>query len=159
VAAHALPRMQSVTSKVKPIPLGYHSITPILRVEGAPRLIDFLKQAFQAEERERFMTPDGRVSHAEVKIGDSVLMISDVDEKWKPMPGSLNLYTEDTDAVYRRALAAGATSLMEPADQFYGDRSAGVKDPFGNEWWFSTHMEDVSPEELQRRMKAFHEKR
>jgi len=159
VAAQTLPRMQSVTSKIKPIPAGYHSITPILRVEGAPRLIDFLKQAFQAEERERFMTPDGRVSHAEVKIGDSVLMISDVDEKWKPMPGSLNLYTEDTDAVYRRALAAGATSLMEPADQFYGDRSAGVKDPFGNEWWFSTHMEDVSPEELQRRMKAFYEKR
>jgi uncharacterized glyoxalase superfamily protein PhnB len=150
--------MQSVTSKVKPIPVGYHSITPILRVEGAPRLIDFLKQAFQAEERERFMAPDGRVSHAEVKIGDSVLMISDVDEKWKLMPGSLNLYTEDTDNVYRRALAAGATSLMEPADQFYGDRSAGVKDPFGNQWWFSTHVEDVSPDELQRRMKAFYEK-
>ncbi len=148
--------MQSVTNKVRPIPLGYHSITPILRVEGAPRLIDFLKQAFQAEERERFMDPDGRVTHAEVKIGDSVLMISDANEEWKPMPGSLNLYTEDTDAVYRRALGAGATTLMEPADQFYGDRSAGVKDPFGNQWWFSTHAEDVSPEEMQRRMKALY---
>ena len=151
--------MQSVTSKLRPIPIGYHSITPILRVEVAAKLIDFLKQAFQAVERERFMAPDGRVSHAEVKIGDSVVMISDANDEWKPMQASLNLYTEDTDAIYTQALEAGATSLMEPADQFYGDRSAGVKDPFGNQWWISTHMEDVAPEELERRMKAFYAER
>lgn len=151
--------MQSATSKVKPIPQGYHSITPILIVEGAPRLIDFLKQAFQAEERERFIGPDGRVSHAEVRIGDSVVMMSDANDEWKQMPARIQLYTEDTDAAYRWALEAGATSLREPGDQFYGDRTAGVKDPVGNQWWISTHKEDVSPEELQRRMKASYAER
>ena len=146
--------MQSVTSKAKPIPQGYHSITPILIVEEAPRFIDFLKQAFRAEERERFVAPDGRVSHAEVRIGDSVVMMSDANDEWKQMPARIQVYTEDTDAAYRRALEAGATSLREPADQSYGDRTAGVKDPFGNLWWISTHVEDVSPEEMQRRMKT-----
>ena len=146
--------MQSVTSKVKPVPEGYHSVTPYVTVEGAPKLIDFLKEVFHAEERERMLTPEGRVSHAEVKIGDSIMMLSDPSAQWTPVPASAYVYVDDTDAAYNRALKAGATSMLEPADQFYGDRNAGVRDQWGNRWWIATHVEDVSPEEMQRRMKA-----
>jgi uncharacterized glyoxalase superfamily protein PhnB len=140
---------------VKLIPDGYHSITPYLIVPGVARLLDFLKEAFGAEETHPRMTrPDGAVMHAEVRIGDSRLMMGEPGGNWTPMPGSLYLYVPDTDAVYRRALAAGATSLMEPADQFYGDRNAGVKDPSGNSWWIATHKEDVSHEEMVRRAQA-----
>ncbi|MGH2360944.1 MAG: VOC family protein [bacterium] len=139
---------------VKPIPDGYHTVTPYLIVEGAARLIDFLKQAFAAEERERMNTPDGTIMHGEVKIGDSIVMMGDAGPGFAPMPGSIHLYVTDTDATYRRALQAGATSVMEPADQFYGDRSAGIKDPLGNIWWIATHKEDVSREEIARRAAA-----
>jgi PhnB protein len=140
---------------VKPIPDGYHAITPYLVIEGAGKLIDFLKQAFDAQETFRMPTADGTIMHAEVKIGDSNLMMGDASEQHKPMLGSLYLYVKDADAVYKRALQAGATSLMEPADQFYGDRHASVKDPCGNTWWIATHKEDVSPEELKKRAEAF----
>ncbi len=146
--------MQSVTSKVKPIPEGYHSVTPVLSVEGASRLIDFLKQVFYAEEKERFTGPDGRVAHAEVRIGDSIIMLSDATAEFPAIPSMLNIYMEDTDAAYKRALKAGATSLREPSNQFYGDRTGGVKDASGNQWWIATHLEDVSREELEKRMKA-----
>ena len=139
---------------VKPIPEGYHSVTSYLLVEDVARLIDFLKQAFQATEMHRMSRPDGRVGHAEVKIGDSMVMMGEAQGDWKPMPATLYLYVEDTDAVYRQALAAGAASIMEPADQFYGDRNAGVKDPCGNVWWIATHIEDVSREEIARRAAA-----
>jgi PhnB protein len=99
----------------------------------------------------RFSGPDGTVGHAEVRIGGSPVMMGEARGPWPAMPCAIYLYVNDTDAVYRRALAAGATSLMEPADQFYGDRNAGVKDPCGNFWWIATHKEDVSPEELQAR--------
>lgn len=139
----------------KPIPEGYHTVTPCLVAEGAGRLIDFLKQAFGAEERFRMARPDGGVMHAEVKIGDSMVMLGDANAEWKAVPGVLYLYVEDADAVYQRALDAGATSIMAPVDQFYGDRHGGVKDFAGNLWWIATHKEDVPPDELRRRAEAF----
>ena len=139
---------------VKPVPHGYHCVTPYLAVQGALRLIDFVKQAFDAQEIEHMNRPDGTIAHAEVRIGDSMVMIADAAPPWKPMPTGLYLYVNDTDATYQRAMQAGATSLMEPADQFYGDRNAGVEDPCGNYWWIATHKEDLSPEELARRAQA-----
>lgn len=136
---------------VKPIPAGYHSITPYLVVEDVARLIDFLKQAFGAAEIHRMLRPDGRVGHAEVQIGDSRMMLGAAQGQWKPMPCALYLYLENCDTVYQQAIKAGATSIMEPADQFYGDRHGGVTDPCGNQWWIATHIEDVSPEEIARR--------
>ena len=146
--------MQSVTSKVKPIPEGYHSLTPIVSVEGASSLIDFLRQVFDAEEEERFTGSDGRIRHAEVRIGDSIIMINDATPEFPAVPAMINVYTEDVDAAYKRALREGATSLREPSDQFYGDRTGGVKDQYGNQWWIATHVEDVPQEELGKRMKA-----
>jgi uncharacterized glyoxalase superfamily protein PhnB len=146
--------MQSVTSKVKPVPEGYHSLTPIVTVEGATRLIDFLKHVFDAVEEEVYKGPDGRVIHAELTIGDSIIMISDANPQFPALPAMINVYVEDVDSTYQRALKAGATSLREPSNQFYGDRTGGVKDQFGNQWWIATHVEDVPQEELERRMKA-----
>lgn len=94
---------------------------------------------------------DGTIQHAEVKIGDSIVMLAEACDPWKPRPSMLYLYVNDVDATYQRAIEAGATSLREPATHFYGDRSGGVEDPTGNHWWIATHVEDVSPEELQRR--------
>ncbi len=138
----------------KPIPDGYHTVTPYFAVEGATQLLTFLKQAFHAEELSCTTRPDGTIANAEIKIGNSVVMVSESTPQWKPMPGSTYLYVEDTDATYQRSLEAGATSFIEPADQFYGDRMAGVKDACGNYWWIATHIEDVAPEELQRRTEA-----
>ena len=139
---------------VKAIPEGCHTVTPYLTVQGVPKLIDFLKQAFEAREIERVPGPDGTIGHAEVRIGDSVVMMGEARGELQPMPSAIYLYVNDADAVYKRALQAGATSMMEPADQFYGDRSAGVKDSSGNLWWIATHKEDVPPEELKKRAEA-----
>ncbi len=140
---------------VKAIPQGYHSVLPYLTVEGAARLIDFLKQAFNAQEGpRRTVRPDGTIAHAEVKIGDSFVWLGDARGEWKAMPSALYVYVDDADATYKRAIEAGATSLMEPSDQIYGDRMGGVKDPAGNYWWIATHKEDVSPEEMDRREAA-----
>lgn len=137
---------------VKPVPEGYHSATPYLIVPGVAKVIDFLKQTFDAKEsHERMSRPDGAIMHAEVKIGDSPIMLGEPMGQFPPMPASIYVYVADTDACYQRALKAGATSLMEPADQFYGDRNAGVRDPAGNVWWIGTHIEDVAPEEIARR--------
>ena len=136
---------------VQPIPEGYHTVTPYLIVSGVPQLIDFLKQAFGAEEMVRMAQSDGTIGHAEVKIGTSRVMMGEAGGEFKPMPTMLHLYVEDTDAVYQRALQAGATSLMEPTDQFYGDRMSAVQDAFGNQWWIATHIEDVSHEEIAKR--------
>lgn len=144
-------------SPVKPIPDGYHSIQPYLHIRGAAEAIEFYKRAFGATERLRMAQPDGRIGHAELQFGDSVVMLADeFPERGIYSPAhfggsgtSLMFYVEDCDAVYREALAAGAKSLREPADQFYGDRSAGVEDPFGFQWWLGTHIRDVSVEELQ----------
>jgi len=141
-------------SQVKPIPDGYHTVTPVLMVNNAAKLLDFLTQAFGARERERYADPDGKILHAEVTLGDSIVQLSDATGEWKPVQVPLLLYVTDTDATYRRALKAGATSMREPMDAFYGDRTAGVKDSFGNSWWIATHQEDVSREELERRAEA-----
>ena len=138
---------------VKAIPDEYHSIQPYLIVKGAAKFIDFMKEAFGAEETFRMPGPDGSIGHAEVRIGDSVVMLSDATVLG-PMPATLLLYVEDCDAVYKRALAAGGRSEREPADQFYGDRSAGVNDAFGNRWWIHTHVEDVPPDEMAKRAAA-----
>lgn len=128
---------------VKPIPDGYHTVTPYLIVGDVAGLIDFLQQAFDAEETERMQQPDGRIMHAEVRIGDSAVMMGEANDDVAPMPAMLHLYLEDCDDAYRRALSAGATSLREPTDEFYGDRTAGVLYAFGNQWWLATHIEDV----------------
>ena len=140
---------------VKPIPDGYHHITPYLVVPGVATLLDFLTQAFEAQELHRLPRPDGTIMHAEVRIGDSRVMMGEPMGDAPPLLGSLYLYVNDVDAVYTRALHAGATSTSAPADQFYGDRSAGIKDPIGNQWWIATHKEDVSPEEITKRAEAF----
>ena len=140
---------------VKPIPNGYHTVTPYLVVRGAAKTIEFMKKAFGAEALfEPLRRPDGLIMHAEVKIGDSPVMISDATEQHPPMPAMLHLYVPDVDAVFKRAVSAGGTSVMEPMDQFYGDRSGGVKDPAGNHWFIGTHKEDVAPQELKRRAEA-----
>jgi uncharacterized glyoxalase superfamily protein PhnB len=140
--------------KVQPIPEGREHIMPILTVDGCSKFIDFLKQAFAAQESEVYPGPNGKIMHAELRIGPSIIMTSDVNDEFGPAPTRLQLYVEDVDEVYRRALTAGATALREPADQFYGDRSAGVQDQFGNQWWLASHIEDVSPEEIGRRAAA-----
>jgi uncharacterized glyoxalase superfamily protein PhnB len=118
-----------------------------------------MKEAFGAQhDREPTKRPDGSIMHATLKIGDSMLMVSDASEHAKASPVMLYLYVPNADAAYQRALKAGATSVMEPADQFYGDRSGGVRDAAGNQWFFGTHIEDVSPTELQKRGAAFAKK-
>ena len=136
---------------VKPIPDGYHSVTPYLVVNGAAEVIDFLKRAFGAQEIMRMPGPNGTIGHAEVKIGDSVVMMADAGGPYPARPGNILLYVPNVDEVYRRAVEAGGKSEREPADQFYGDRSAGVIDAAENRWWIATHIEDVLPDELERR--------
>ena|SRR5437016_1170607 len=136
---------------IKPKPDDYHSVTPYLVVEGVPKLMDFLKEVFGAEEKEKMALPDGKIMHAEMRIGDSVVMMGEAGGENKPMPGFLYVYVEDTDETYQRALRAGAMSVREPKNEFYGDRNAGVRDACGNLWWIATHVEDVSDEEMQRR--------
>ena len=139
---------------VKPIPDGFHTITPYLTVSDANGLLDFITGAFGAKEAHVMRGPDGAIAHADLIVGDSHVMLGQAHGEWKTMPSQLYLYVPDCDAVYRKALAAGATSVQEPATQFYGDRHGCVKDLCGNLWWMATHVEDVSPEEMERRMKA-----
>lgn len=139
---------------VKPIPEGYHAVTPLMSVKGAARLIDFLKAAFGAEELYRFPAKDGSVMHATLKIRDSLLMLGEAMEGVPVFPASLYLYVPDADATYRAALDAGGESMEAPADQFWGDRVATVRDFAGNRWWIATHVEDVDSEELTRRGQA-----
>ena len=148
--------------KVKPIPDGYGAVTPYLIVNGAARAIEFYKQAFGATETFRMEGPGGRVGHAEIKIGDSHVMLADEHpemgargpQAFGGSPISLVLYVEDVDAVVNRAVEAGAKLTRPVANQFYGDRTGGVEDPFGHAWYIATHVEDVSEEEMQRRAAA-----
>jgi PhnB protein len=139
---------------VKPIPEGYRTVTPYLIVQGAETLIEFLTQAFAATETRRTLHPEGYIMNAEVKIGDSFIMLSEARAEMGPMPTMIHLYVENADELYHHAIQAGATSVMEPKDEFYGDRSAGVKDPTGNYWWMATHQEDVSSTEMDKRIKT-----
>ena len=141
-----------------PIPAGYHTVTPYLAVPDAQNLIDFMVKVFDAKEREIIRKPDGQISHAEFQIGDSIIMLGTTSSTYGNATATLYGYVDDADARYQKALQAGAASLSEPVNQFYGDRHAGVKDTNGISWWIATHIEDVAPEELARRAKAAMEK-
>jgi PhnB protein len=142
---------------VQPIPQGYHSITPYLTVRGAPKVIEFLRQAFGAQfTHEPMKRPDGNIMHAELKIGDSRVMIAEESEQMKASPSSLYLYVPDVDATYQRAVKAGGKSVTEPVDMFYGDRFGSVKDSSGNSWNVATHIEDVPEKELATRAEAYY---
>ena len=146
---------------VKPIPEGYRTVTPYLAVDDAAEAIEYYKKAFGAKERVRMETPDEKIGHAELEIGDSLVMLSDpIPEATTRTPKELGgtsasvfLYVEDVDAVVKRAVDAGATVTMEVADQFWGDRFGSVQDPFGHSWSIATHVEDVPPEEMAERAK------
>ncbi len=137
-------------SNVKPIPEGYHAVTPFLVLKDAHRAIEFYKRAFGAEERFRMPTPDGKVAHAELQIGDSVVMLSEAIQE-PVTSASMYLYVPNVDAVCQRAVAAGAEAAMPPTDMFWGDRFGRVVDPFGVRWGIATHKEDLSPQEIGRR--------
>jgi len=145
---------------VKPIPEGYHSITPYLVLKGAASAIEYYKKAFGAEEMVRMDGPGGTIGHAELKIGDSVVMMADESpdmghrgpKSIGGTPVSIVLYVENVDAVWKRALDAGATTVRPLENQFYGDRMGTLEDPFGHLWSVATHIEDVPPEEMDRRM-------
>jgi PhnB protein len=147
---------------VKPIPEGYPRVTPYLCVDGASAAIDFYSAVFGATERMRMPTPDGKVAHAELQFGDSVVALSDEypelgarsPKAFGGSPVTMSVYVEDVDAVFERALKAGAKALRPVEDQFYGDRSGQFEDPFGHRWSVGTHIEDVSPEEMAKRAQA-----
>jgi len=139
---------------VKAVPERYGSVTPYLVVVGVDKLIAFLGKAFGGECVERIAGPGGATRHAEVKIGDTIVMLGEANERAKDYPATLYHYVPNIDQVHRRAVAAGAKVLTEPTDMFYGDRSGAVIDPCGNFWHIATHVEDVSPEELAKRMQA-----
>ena len=147
---------------VKPIPDGYHTLTPYLIVKGAAEAIEFYKKAFGASELFRMAGPDGKVGHAEIKIGDSPIMLADEHPEMGARgpqtiggsPVSLLLYVDDVDALFNQAVAAGATVNRPIKDQFYGDRSGALEDPFGHLWHIATHKEDVPPEEMRKRAEA-----
>jgi uncharacterized glyoxalase superfamily protein PhnB len=140
-----------MTRRVRPIPEGYHTVTPFVIVKGAARLIDFMREAFGAQETGRVVGEDGAIGHAEVRVGDSVVMMFDSKQGWPVTPAFLRLYVEDCDATYRQAQQAGATSVTTPTNMPWGDRVCRVRDPLGNLWWIMTHIEDVSPEEEAKR--------
>ena len=145
--------------KVKAIPEGYPQLTPYICVDGAAKAIEFYKKVFGATERMRMPSPGGKIGHAELQIGSSVLMLSDEHPEFGAVsprtvggtPVTLSVYVEDVDSVFKKATAAGAKSLREVRNEFYGDRTGQFEDPFGHKWSVATHVEDVSPEEMQAR--------
>ncbi|MBA3647149.1 MAG: VOC family protein [Chitinophagales bacterium] len=139
---------------VNPIPPGFHSITPYFSVNDAKQFMTFLKKAFSAEEHFRMNRHDGTIAHASMQIGDSMIEVSDARPEFPAVSMSVHLFVENVDAVYNCAVSAGAVSVMAPMTQFYGDRESYVKDPFGNNWYIATHVEDVPEDEIERRMKA-----
>jgi len=152
-----------MASKKHPVPEGFHTATPYLIIKGAVRAIDWYKEVFGATELERIADPDGKIRHAEIRIGDSPFMITDENPEYpdwqSPVtrggsPVHIYLYVEDADPVFNRAVAAGAKELMPLEDKFYGDRCGGITDPFGHIWYVATRIENMSPEELQRRAQA-----
>jgi PhnB protein len=147
---------------VKPIPEGHRTVTAYLAIKNAAGALDFYERAFGATVRYKLSMPDGRVGHAEIELGDSVIMLADEfpeyggksPEALGGSPVSIHLYVPDVDAFFKRALAAGARERKRVEDQFYGDRSGQLEDPFGHLWWVATHKEDVAPEEMQKRVRA-----
>ena len=158
----------ATAKKVKPIPDGYYSVTPHLVVRGAVKALAFYGKAFGAEEMLRMQSPDGKIAHAEMKIGDSIVMVSDefpaqgpqdegakAPESLKGTTGGLMLYVKDVDKLFERAVKAGAKALMPVSDMFWGDRYGKLLDPFGHVWAIATHVEDVPPKEMEKRQAAF----
>jgi PhnB protein len=144
------------------VPAGHHTVSPYLAIKDAVKALEFYKQAFGAIEAYKLLMPDGRLGHAEIRLGDSLIMLADEFPEYggkSPQtlggsPVSIHLYVEDVDAFFKRAIAAGAKERKPVMDQFYGDRSGQLEDPFGHLWWVATHIEDVSPDEMQRRVNA-----
>lgn len=143
-----------MTSKVPYQPNGYQSVIPYIHAQDATGLISFIREVFNAEEIAIYRRPDGTVGHAAFRIGDSVVELADAGGERPAMPCALQVYVPDTDAAYARALKAGATSLTAPANQFYGDRTANVRDSCGNNWYIATQIEAVSREEVDKRIAA-----
>jgi PhnB protein len=151
-----------MAGKVKPVPDGFHTATPYFIVKGAAKAIEFYKQAFGATELERMEMPDGKIAHAEIKIGDSIIMLGDESPQHgtrspQSLGGSscgLYLYVEDVDKTFDRAITAGATSTMGVKDQFYGDRNGSLVDPFGHTWYVATRKENLSMDEIRQRVPA-----
>lgn len=140
---------------VKAIPEGFRTVTPYLAIRGVAEVITFLTNAFDAKEMYAHRQADGSIMHAQVQIGDSIIMLGEACGDYQPMPGMLYLYVEDVDALYKKAIAAGGKSVKEPSDQFYGDRNAAVVDSGGNQWWLATHVENVSEDELSKGAEQF----
>ena len=137
---------------VKPVPEGYTTVTPWLISRDTARLIDYVTEAFDATEVSRLTNDDGRIEHAEVRIGDAMVMMFDARPEWPRTPGFLRLYVDDADDAHRRAVAAGGTSVTEVTHLFFGDRVGRVRDPLGNVWWIQARIEEVSPQEMERRL-------
>jgi PhnB protein len=152
-----------MAKKAQAIPKGYHTVTPSIVVDGAAKAIDFYKKALGAEEIMRFPGPDGKIMHAEIRIGDSVIMLVDQMPEQGGRgpkliggtPVSFFVYGENVDAAWKRAVDAGAKPIMPLDDQFWGDRTGQLEDPYGHHWWLAQHIEDLTPEELQKRSEAF----
>ena len=148
-------KTMSHTKMAKPIPEGFHTVTPFLIVKDATKLLEFIQKAFQGETTSIMKDADGKVMHATARIGDSIIMASDANDRIKAMSCMLYLYMDDVDAIYKQAIKAGGQSLREPTNEFYGDRSAGIKDAWDNQWWIATHIEDVDEKEMKRRAEEF----
>ena len=152
-----------MANKAQAISKGYHTVTPSIVVAGAAKAIDFYKKALGAEELMRFPGPDGKIMHAEIRVGDSVIMLTDEmpDQGARGpkaiggTPVSFFIYGENVDAAWKRAVDAGAKPIMPLADQFWGDRTGSLEDPFGHHWWLAQHIQDLTPEEIQKGSEAF----
>ena len=140
---------------IKPIPDGYHTVTPALIVNGAAGVVSFAERVLDARILSKIEMPDGTIGHSEIKIGNSIIFVATPMNGAATAPGWLYVYVDDVDSVYRKAIEAGATPVEEPTDKFYGDRTAAFNDKAGNHWGIATHVEDVSPEEMEKRMKAY----
>jgi PhnB protein len=150
-------------AKAQAVPKGYHTVTPSLFVAGAAKAIEFYKKALGAEERMRFEGPGGTIMHAEIKVGDSIIMLADEmpdmggrgPKTIGGTPVSFFVYGDNVDAAWKRAVDAGAKEVMPLADQFWGDRTGCLEDPFGHQWWLAQHLEDLTPEQIRKNAEAF----